>query len=181
MKLLHRFAIVLIFVIITAAGIARAAVTVTVTTGTVHQTIDGMGAFGGKVPWWEGAPFYDDRFLSVVVDSIGMTLMRLEFFPKPEDEAIYTSQISLYKAYLKKAEEAGEPMKLFASIWSPPGRFKTNNSAKGGGSLNMGMVGAFGDYVVEYLRDFKEQMGVDLYAIGLQNEPQLGTGYNSCT
>jgi len=66
-----------------------------------------------------------------------------------------------------------------ASIWTPPARFKANGSTTGG-SLNMSQVGAFTDYLVDYLKYFKTQVGYDLHALSPQNEPTITTEYNSC-
>ena len=77
---------------------AGAAVTVTVDPSTKYQTIDGFGGFGGLHPFWEGPTFYDEKWLSTVIDSIGITLNRCEFHPLPEKAIDWNSQVPLLKA-----------------------------------------------------------------------------------
>lgn len=67
---------------------------------------------------------------------------------------------------------------VMASPWSPPVRMKTNNSLIGG-SLK---TSSFAEYAT-YLNDFSKYMkanNAELYAISMQNEPDIQVTYESC-
>ena len=67
---------------------------------------------------------------------------------------------------------------VLASPWSPPSYMKSNQSEIGGYLLPE----YYGDFAT-HLADFYQFMlsrGVELYAISLQNEPDVHVGYESC-
>jgi O-glycosyl hydrolase len=74
---------------------------------------------------------------------------------------------------------------FYATAWGAPAYMKTNNSLKGGGFL-CGVPGQecpsgdwrqhFADYLVQYLRYYKEA-GIDVAYIGYQNEPDFAPQY----
>jgi len=160
------------------------AATVTVDPSKQGIAIDGFGGFGSMTPWWNNGPYYNDQFLSLLIDSLGLTLLRTELYPSDPNDAkndqtnLYTRQIPYLKAIMQKAQASSEPLKVFASIWSPPARFKTGNNTTGG-SMIVDSISAYGKYLVDYVRRFRQDAGYDLYALSPQNEPQLCTGYNS--
>jgi len=68
---------------------------------------------------------------------------------------------------------------VLASPWSPPMKWKTNNTTYGGGSLRKSN---WHDYA-GYLRDFAQHMsdkGAPIYAISIQNEPNFKASYEGC-
>jgi O-glycosyl hydrolase len=145
----------------------------------VTQTIDGFGVFGSMHPWWDGnIAYYNDAFLSLYIDSLGLTLLRTELYPQPDQTTLYTQQIPYLRAIMAKANASHEPLKVFASIWSPPGNMKTSGSATGG-RLLADSINAYGVYVANYVKRFNTDMGYNLYAVSPQNEPALCTAYNS--
>jgi O-glycosyl hydrolase len=74
---------------------------------------------------------------------------------------------------------------FYATAWGAPAYMKTNNSLKGGGFL-CGVPGQecpsgdwrqhFADYLVQYLRYYKEA-GIEIAYIGYQNEPDFAPQY----
>ncbi|HTV23710.1 MAG TPA: glycoside hydrolase family 30 beta sandwich domain-containing protein [Polyangiaceae bacterium] len=67
---------------------------------------------------------------------------------------------------------------VMATPWTPPANLKSNNSTVGG-SLNVASYGAYADHLLAF-RDFMQQNGVPLYAISVQNEPDIRVDYESC-
>jgi O-glycosyl hydrolase len=60
-----------------------------------------------------------------------------------------------------------------------------NSDGKGpsvnkGGSLRNDAYKDFADYCAAYCNAFEKETGVELYALGLQNEPEFSEPYNSC-
>jgi len=135
--------------------------------------------FGGMHPWWTNGPFYTADFLKLIIDTIGFSIIRTEFYPRPDQADMFTKLIPFLRAVLQKSDESGADVRIIASVWTPPASLKGNNSTTAG-SLRDGQESALADYLVTYLQYYKEQVGRDLFALSPQNEPQIGTGYNSC-
>ncbi len=70
--------------------------------------------------------------------------------------------------------------RFMSTVWSPPAWMKTNNSVTDGGELRADKYQAFADYLSRYVSGYKEQHGLDIYAISPTNEPDLTIGYSSC-
>ena len=49
-----------------------------------------------------------------------------------------------------------------------------------GDSLNMANAGDVADFLVQYVKDFKTNVGYDLYSVSPQNEPAFHESYASC-
>lgn len=148
--------------------------------GERYQTIEGFGAFGAKEAWWSRGPYYDSTFLKRIIDTVGVTILRTELYP-PEDEQNWVKQIDYWRAVKAYADTVKQPLKVIASVWTPPASFKTNGSTKDGGTLIMDKLDEYTDYLIDYLKRFRTECGFDLYALSPQNEPQLPIWYNSCT
>jgi len=41
-----------------------------------YQTIEGFGGFGAKEVWWSSGPFYNTAWLDLVIDDLGLTILR---------------------------------------------------------------------------------------------------------
>jgi O-glycosyl hydrolase len=68
---------------------------------------------------------------------------------------------------------------VLASPWSPPPKWKSNNSKNGGGHL---IETYYHDYAL-YLKEFAQIMydnGAPIYAISIQNEPNYVATYDGC-
>ena len=68
--------------------------------------------------------------------------------------------------------------KIMACPWSPPAKFKTNNSLIGG-KLIPDSAAAYAKYLNDFAL-FMEANGAPLYAISVQNEPDWDPSYESC-
>jgi O-glycosyl hydrolase len=99
--------------------------------------------------------------------------------------------------YFKELKAAG--VKTFiASVWSPPIWMKHNNQL-GNGTTNQNsappysitpgsntnqlkteMYDEFAEMCVAYIRILKKEADIDLYALGIQNEPRFSQFYQSC-
>jgi O-glycosyl hydrolase len=154
---------------------------ITVNTATRYQTIEGFGGMGAIAPDWAGGTFWNQAFVNLVIDTIGVSIVRMEVPPTPDETMQFRADIQqYYKACKQRADEKGQIFKAIASVWSPPTRFKTNGNLKNGGNLKMSMVNEYADFLVAFLKQFKQTTGFDLYALSVQNEPTLAVYYNSC-
>ncbi len=78
--------------------------------------------------------------------------------------------------YAKAAIQRGA--RVIATPWSPPANMKTNNSLIGGA-----LIADSGAAYAKYLNDFANYMsanGALLYAVSVQNEPDIAVSYESC-
>lgn len=83
---------------------------------------------------------------------------------------------SIQVATAKKAYDMG--VLVFASPWSPPAALKSNNNTTGGYLLES----HYQDFV-DHLNSFNDYMadnGAPLYAVSVQNEPDIEVSYESC-
>ena len=100
------------------------------------QTIDGFGGFGGKSVNWS-PPIWDDNFGNLMINDWGLTISRQEYYPGDGKYDCDNDMIMDFNRRLKAgADAAGEPLKFLCTFWSPPGYWKNNGSATGGGNLN---------------------------------------------
>jgi glucuronoarabinoxylan endo-1,4-beta-xylanase len=174
---------------------------VTVNTAQTYQTMDGFGAFGGRDAWWMSSSasyFYNDDWLTLMIDSLGMTIWRNEYFP-PSDQlntqdANWAKQLPLVQAMKSKADRSGVPLKFLVSLWTPPASMKCAGThdtwgaptstphqygTKQGGVLCAASQSAFAAWLVAGLQMHRDA-GVEVYALSMQNEPAFVQGYNSC-
>ncbi|MBN2347472.1 MAG: hypothetical protein JXJ22_01460 [Bacteroidales bacterium] len=102
---------------------------------------------------------------------IGLSILRIRVV---SDDDSYWRGVELSNAQGAVARGAA----VVASPWSPPIRMKTNTDLTGG-SLK---PDSYADYAT-YLNNFAEYMAANnapLYAISIQNEPDIQVDYESC-
>ncbi|HEX5652502.1 MAG TPA: glycoside hydrolase family 30 beta sandwich domain-containing protein [Chitinophagaceae bacterium] len=110
-----------------------------------------------------------DRLFGQGANQVGLNILRIRV---ATDDAWRTTELN----YAKAAVQRGA--KILATPWSPPARMKTNNNLIGG-SLITDSSGAY----ASYLNDFANYMsanGAPLYAVSVQNEPDIRVNYESC-
>jgi len=97
--------------------------------------------------------------------------------------------------FMKDAKAAGIN-KFITAVWSPPAWMKTNNSTTNGGNSNDPGYSdtpdstynqlkktdyeEFAEMCVAYVKIVKQQTGIDIYAINVQNEPRFSQPFESC-
>jgi glucuronoarabinoxylan endo-1,4-beta-xylanase len=132
----------------------------------VHQRIDGFGASSA----WDGTytPAQADLFFSTNT-GIGLSLLRSRIAPGGT-----TAEIS----DMQMAQARGA--RVWSSPWSPPASFKSNNSTTNGGNFLSASNQAYASQLAGYVASLKNLYGVNLYAISVQNEPDVSASYESC-
>jgi glucuronoarabinoxylan endo-1,4-beta-xylanase len=157
-----------IITILALASVSAFSATITLDEATRYQTIEGFGAFGGLYPTWQSSPLFTAPFVTQVATDLGLSMNREDYSTGSE-----TMQ------YLAALKAAGVE-RIIASTWSPPANWKSNNSDINGGSLLPEHYVDFGNLCVSFIQTVKQQAGVDLYGISLQNEPAFSEPYTSC-
>jgi len=144
---------------------------ITIMANDVKQKIQGFGCATVFNPP-NTAPLTDqelDRLFGNGNDQLGLTLLRIRV---ATDQNWRNTELN----YAKRAVQNGA--RVIASPWSPPANMKTNNSLVGGS-----LIADSGAAYATYLNDFAGYMatnGAPLYAISVQNEPDIQVNYESC-
>ncbi|MEP7143691.1 MAG: PKD domain-containing protein [Ferruginibacter sp.] len=181
---------------------------VTIDASQKFQTMEGFGGFGAKDVYWSTGPFTSADFVNSLINDLGITILRdnipTDFESVNDDNDPLTTDLTKFSLnslndrlqYLKDMKAAGLK-KLIVSIWSAPPWMKTNARIDNGTTTNAApaynptptsadnqlrtdMYDEFAERCVAYIRIIKQQVGLDVYAVSLQNEPRFSQTYESC-
>lgn len=154
-----------------------------------YQKITGLGGFGGNSA---GTPFTDDNFVDTLVNDLGVSIVRMElqYDLEPENDNNDPNKIDLSKFNINgdtkkwidhfKALKAKGVKNFIASIWSPPAWMKTNGKIIEGGNLKDDCYEEFAEYCTAFIKIMKNEAGIDMYGLSIQNEPAFEEPYQSC-
>jgi len=135
----------------------------------VRQVIRGFGAANIR-PWRPDMTAGEiQKAFGTGPGQIGFTILRLRVPPQ-------TSDFALNVPTAQAAHSMG--VTIIASPWSPPAGMKTNNNIVGGRLRET----SYAEYAA-HLKSFVDYMannGVPLYAVSVQNEPDIQVTYESC-
>lgn len=106
------------------------------------------------------------------VNGIGTTLLRIGIDT--------TGQIMGDAAFVDGPAIVKYGGKVWAAPWSPPAADKDNNNVNNGGHLLTTAYDSWASVLAAFPAYYKQQSGVDLYAISAQNEPDFTASYKSC-
>jgi O-glycosyl hydrolase len=170
------------------------ATAINITPGTKHQTIDGFGAFTAGN---EGDGGFGDKYqrvLATAVNNLGVSLVRSELPPdfeivndNDDPNVINPAGYNVNALPVKKFIEQYNlgVRKFITTLWTPPAYMKRNlsNSAIQNffedNRLDSNFTAEFAEYIVAYIKIMKQETGIDIFAISLQNELQFNEPYNS--
>jgi glucuronoarabinoxylan endo-1,4-beta-xylanase len=152
-----------------------------------RQKIDGFGAsnawltYGLKVlpqalqdSLWE--------FLFDPVKGLGLSILRNRLPPNVFTEAGVFNldwDIKYNQIQFNLLKSRYGLNKLFTSPWSPPAYMKDNNNEIQG-KLKKESYRDYANYLANYVIEYKNRFGIDVYAISIQNEPDWKPTYESC-
>ena len=160
-----------------------AAVTVSVDTNTTYQTIEGLGAFA------EVASAYTPGHVQFLHDDLGLSMLRIfiEYDIERTNDNADPNNTDLTKFALPQraitqinAMKQFPDVKFIGSLWSPPAWMKTNNSTDNGGNLRDNMREELAEMLYAWVTLVKQQTGVDVFAVSIQNESAFEEPYASC-
>jgi len=143
---------------------------VTVMANEINQVIQGFGcATVFRPPSSPLTADEMDRLFGKGAGQVGLNILRIRI---TEDNTWRGYELTNSKGAIQRGA------RVIATPWSPPARFKTNNNLIGG-SLKTDSGAAY----ARYLNDFADYMsanGAPLYAVSVQNEPDIQVNYESC-
>ena len=164
-------------------------VNIDVDINTTYQTIEGFGFFGAMNVWWSGPDpdlYHNPEWIDKILLDLGLTMWRNEVYPhNPPDSnngvdqnTSWETQQHMVKALHNRAKELDIPLKIVLTAWTPPPEWKSNKDAKKGGHILPKYYADYGRWWVQAI-DMYKNIGVDVYAVSLQNEPAFPEPYNS--
>jgi len=136
-----------------------------------YQHVTGFGGFSPSPQWsyWLGDAEMNKLF-GKGETQLGLNILRLYI-------ANSKNGWSAGVANAKIAKRHGAF--IFASPWSPPASWKSNNSDSNGGELLESHYADWANYLNDYYKYMKNQ-GVTIDAVSIQNEPDWNASYQSC-
>ena len=135
----------------------------------VHQEIDGFGASSASdMPEMNVLTDARADMFFDPVRGIGLSLLRTQIQPDGSSLEIVTAQ---------KATTRGA--KVWAAPWTPPAKYKTNGTLENGGHLIPSDYSAWASLLAGYAKLMRSN-GVAIYALSVQNEPDISEAYASC-
>ncbi len=145
---------------------------ITVLGNDIKQTIQGFGCATVFNPP-NTTPLTSDEFdrlFGAANGQVGLNILRIRV---ATDDAWRLVELNYAKAAIQRGA------RVIATPWSPPPAMKTNNNLVGGS-----LIPDSGAAYAKYLNDFANYMaanGAALYAISVQNEPDIQVTYESCS
>lgn len=138
---------------------------------TQYQHVTGFGGFSPSPTWsyWLNDAQMDKLF-GTADNQLGLNIVRLYIANNKNGWSAGVSNA-------KRAKKYGAY--VFASPWSPPAEWKSNNSDSNGGSLLESRYADWANYLNDYYKYMKQQ-GVTIDAVSIQNEPDWNASYQSC-
>jgi O-glycosyl hydrolase len=133
----------------------------------------------------------------IVNDNADAAVTDLNGYNITASTAGHDGKLADHLQYLKDMKNAGL-QKLIVSVWSPAPWMKHNNQPGNGtanqnsappytnnpvgttNQLNTTMYNELAEYCVAYIKIIKQQTGLDVYALSIQNEPRFSQFYASC-
>jgi glucuronoarabinoxylan endo-1,4-beta-xylanase len=152
---------------LTLASTSLDAATAGINLGSTAQTIRG---FGGAVIWdGQLTAAQNDVLFGTWGGTIGFTIERVRV---PFDSASWTDD----RVNAQNAKARGAI--ILATPWSPPPSMKDNNHHVDGRLLT-NQYGAYANYLNSFASNLASN-NASLYAISIQNEPDIDVDYESC-
>ncbi len=147
----------------------------------LNQVIDGFGAADAFVGPLSAAQ--QDFFFGTGTGQLGLSLLRTAV---PDDSQVSGVCATVnagcagpYVSDMKAMIANGG--RIYSTPWTPPPAYKTNGL--GSCTNNAGLIttgyAAYATWLANYVESLKEEDGITLYALSLQNEPDLCEWYDS--
>jgi glucuronoarabinoxylan endo-1,4-beta-xylanase len=141
---------------------------------TVDQVIDGFGASDA----FEARPLTNAQaalFFSPTT-GVGLSLLRTRV---PDDGSCSTVNTTCAGEVSDMQLAIANGARVWSTPWSPPASMKSNASVDNGGSLLADSYGAYATYLANYVKSLSNLYGISLYALSVQNEPDVVASYDS--
>jgi len=153
----------------------------------VHQQIDGFGASDAQTGTGTSMSTANQQFFfGLGAGQLGLSLLRVgvsDDYGDPGDCS--TVSVSCAGGYVSDMQAViANGGRVYASPWTPPAIYKTNGQADctsgaGDGGLISSDYGAYATWLANFVQSLQTEDGITLYAISVQNEPNICQDYDS--
>lgn len=161
-----------------------------VVTGSVdwHNTRQGIDGWGASTAFAQGQRLKDfpeperSRVLDLLYSKdkgIGLSMVRNELPKISNAPGVYDYNRDPGTVWVTKEAQARGADYVLATAWSPPGWMKDNNSDVGGGKLRREMYALYADYLISYVKGYRDTHGLVVNGVSIANEPDAATFYPS--
>ena len=170
---------------LSGTGSPGAGSSATVNWTNVHQEIDGFGASDA----FQATPLTTTQaafFFGTSPGDIGLSLLRTAV-PNNGDQAgdcatVNSGCAGPFISDMQLAIPYG--VRVWSTSWSPPAAYTTNGSTdcsagSGSGALLSSDYSAYATWLANYVESVKTYGGISLYALSVQNEPDICSSYDS--
>ena len=165
-------------------------VRVTVNPAQTHQTIEGFGSC--IIDFADAPAFYaDSAMYDRIVDDLGLTMLRMSI--PQELEAVnddndpnhfewknFTMHFMERRMRFAQALKRRGVTRFIAATWSPPEFMKTHRATVQGGHLRADMYDEYAENMAAFIIAAKQNYGIDIGSISIQNELLFIEPYKSC-
>lgn len=120
------------------------------------------------------------------INSCDFSVKPWELAPRAEDHALESFSLAPMREWvmplIHDARRIAGParLRLLASPWSPPAWMKTNASMLNGGQLRPDCRASWAKHYVRFIEALREEEGVPVWALTVQNEPAAKQVWESC-
>ena len=143
---------------------------VTVQANDTKQVIEGFGCATVFIPANTSLSASDlDHLFGNSTNEVGLNILRIRL---ASDNGWRAIELANAKGAIQRGA------KVLATPWSPPASMKINNNIIGGS-----LIADSSASYAKYLNDFADYMSVNgapIYAVSIQNEPDITVNYESC-
>ena len=143
---------------------------VTIQANDTKQVIEGFGCATVFIPASTSLSASDlDHLFGNSANEVGLNILRIRL---ASDNGWRAIELANAKGAIQRGA------KVLATPWSPPANMKTNNNNVGGSLITDSSAS-----YAKYLNDFADYMsanGAPIYAMSIQNEPDITVNYESC-
>jgi glucuronoarabinoxylan endo-1,4-beta-xylanase len=155
--------------------------TATINWTDVHQVIDGFGASDAFVGPLTSADLA--FFFGTGTGQLGLSILRTGA-PNGGDMSGDCTTVNAGCAgpYVNDMKAAiADGARIYSSPWTPPSSYKTNgtNTCTGNAGLITADYAAYATWLANYVKSLKTEDDITLYALSVQNEPNICIGYDS--
>jgi glucuronoarabinoxylan endo-1,4-beta-xylanase len=158
---------------------------ITVDPTKLHQVVDGFG----EADTWQGSSSTQmQTLLWDPVNGIGLNLLRMGI-ESTSGKSVLMGNAGIADGKACK-QFSGDDCKIWAAPWSPPAAMKNNNNVNGNSTnacsasansrLKTDSYDAWATLLAAFPAYYKQQSGLDVYAISAQNEPDWNPNYEAC-
>lgn len=172
-------------------GIFASAQSATIDWTNVHQTIDGFGAsdaFNGEMSSTD-----ENFYFGTGSGQLGLSILRVAV---PAGATVIADGVSSVGNCSSVGSSCAGPVVgdmqamvanggvVFASPWAPPAIYTTNGSTicqagAGSGALATASYANYATWLANYVKSLQSVAGINLYALSIQNEPNICQSYDS--